>query len=89
VAATPAAVLLDQLAAARRRGEPFERAWPLARDAALATVEAPWESREWSEVLAETSSSWRASYERWPAPSREQALRLIREPRADSLARAA
>jgi len=89
VVAAVTTALLDQLTDARRRGEPFERAWPLARDRALTTV-AGKDREEWEGVLASTLPSWRASFERWPAPARERALLVLAEaPIADSLARIA
>ena len=71
---SPAALLCEQLASARRRGEAFPTAWAPARDAALSTVGEDWDRRQWSEVLAQTSSSWRRAFERQPAPACETAL---------------
>jgi hypothetical protein len=92
VAVTPASTLLDQLADARRRGETFEEAWPDALDAALAAATSPWERGEWRDVLSGMAPTWRASYERSPAPARERALLVLAEDRGpvpDRLARAA
>jgi len=73
VAANPAAILLEQLVDARGRGEDFAAAWPHACRVALAGVSDD-ESEAWLRAFAGTSGSWRASYERQPAPAHERAL---------------
>jgi len=60
---TPAVVIADRLATARRGGETFHRAWPDALEEALATAPDD-ERREWGEVCVEMVSTWRAAYER-------------------------
>jgi hypothetical protein len=73
----PASVLFARLADARRAGESFEDAWPLALAAALAVVPAKWERTEWRHVLGGMAETWRAAFERWPASSKERALSLL------------
>jgi hypothetical protein len=77
--AIPAAVLFTQLAAARRRGEHFEEAWPDALTEALACVGSSSERGEWRDVLAGMVETWRAAFSRWPASSKERALSLLAE----------
>jgi len=60
---TPAVVIADRLAAARRGGETFHRAWPHALDAALLSAPDD-ERREWGEILAGMVTVWRFAYER-------------------------
>lgn len=88
MAATPAAVMLEQLAAARRAGESFEDAWSVALAAALAVVEQVWERREWRHVLDDMASTWRDAFERRPASRCERSLATVaqdpdREPMPD------
>jgi hypothetical protein len=64
----PAAVLSDQLAAARRRGEGFTSAWPAALETALAAADHP--------------NVWRAAFERRPASNPERAIGQLAEPAA-------
>jgi hypothetical protein len=74
---TAAATLRHHLAAARRRGEPFEDAWPSARDAALATAANKIERARWATVLAETVTSWRDAYnDRSPSAADRAACEL-------------
>jgi hypothetical protein len=76
VAGVPA-VLLDQLAAARRRGERFSEAWPAALDAALVVAPNDWERREWAAVLTEMVLEWRSAWERRPASRAQLALATV------------
>lgn len=69
-------VLLEQLAAARRRGESFEAAWPDAFVAALRAAHRR-ERQDWADVLGGMVESWRAAWERRPATRPELALGLI------------
>lgn len=73
------AILLQQLAAARREGQAFEQAWPAALAAALQTAETGRERTEWTEALRATLESWREAWERRSPPRRERALRVIAE----------
>jgi hypothetical protein len=70
---TPASVLAEQLADARRRGEDFTRAWPKAREAALAAANAP-ERRDWSVVFTDQLEVWRGAFERRRAASADVAV---------------
>jgi hypothetical protein len=71
----PPVVLRERLAAARRAGVSFEKAWP---DALMAAVDASeWERAEWLEVLSGTVEDWRAAWERRPATRPEQALAML------------
>jgi hypothetical protein len=80
--------MLDQLAAARRRGESFGEAWPSALSAALTVVPAKWERNEWAHVLSGMTSTWAEAYLRVPAGKGERALAAVaqdpdREPLGD------
>jgi hypothetical protein len=77
---TPA-VLLDQLATARRAGQTFEDAWEPAVAVALRSVADPREHAAWVKVLAATRGAWERSYERRPSPRPELALRTVVEDR--------
>ncbi len=74
VNASPATVLVTELAAARRRGEPFEQAWPGALAAAVAAAPDCWERSEWTEVLGAMVDTWRSAWQRLPATRHELAL---------------
>jgi predicted nucleic acid-binding Zn ribbon protein len=73
----PAATLVELLAAARREGVTFERAWPDALAAALTVVQTKWERSEWASVLGSMASTWRDAFERVPADGRERALATV------------
>ncbi len=73
----PAAVLVEQLAAARREGVTFERAWPDALAAALTVVQTKWERSEWANVLGGMVEVWRDAFERVPASRHERALAAV------------
>lgn len=73
----PAAVLAEQLAVARRRGESFEDAWPDALAAALAVAPVKSEREEWTGVLTGMVDRWRAAFERVPADRRERSLAIL------------
>lgn len=60
----------QHLAARRRAGDPFDRAWA----GALAAVPPP-DLEIWAAALAETEDAWRAAYDRLPAAPAERALR--------------
>jgi len=78
----PPAVLAQQLAEARRRGELFEQAFPVALAAALAG-EPGREQRAWEAVLMDHADVWRGAYERHgPADRSGLALRRLEEPDA-------
>ena len=74
IKAAPAMVLVTQLADARRQGESFADAWPDALTEALACVGSSSERREWRDVLAGMTSTWRAAWERRPASAPEHAV---------------
>ncbi|MGA2164349.1 MAG: hypothetical protein ABSH36_07760 [Solirubrobacteraceae bacterium] len=78
MAVTPASVLTVRLAAARGRGESFQRAWPAAFAAALQTA-GTGEGREWAEAFEGTVDAWRGAFERRPVPRRERALHVLAE----------
>jgi hypothetical protein len=67
------AVLLDQLADARRSGGTFEPAWPAALDAALRGAR-PDEREEWAELLPAMIGTWERAFDRQPSDRLEQAL---------------
>ena len=73
----PASVLFSKLADARRAGESFEQAWPVALTAALASVPNNTERREWMQVLGGMVQTWLAAFERQPASTNERALSLL------------
>ena len=86
--AAPAAILAEQLAAARRAGESFEVAWPDALAAAIEVVPVKSERNEWARVFDGTVQTWREAFERVPAGKHERALSLLtdgsdREPSPD------
>ncbi len=78
---TPAAVLLDQLAEARRRGVVFEDAWRDAVAEALDLAPDRWERKQWAVVFEETMPSWRAGFERQPAVETEVAFAMLEDDR--------
>jgi hypothetical protein len=61
----PLEVLREELAAARRRGETFEQAFPAARYLALEAA-TPAERSQWVTVLYETREAWMLAYDRRP-----------------------
>ncbi|HXW59238.1 MAG TPA: hypothetical protein VEJ23_07140 [Solirubrobacteraceae bacterium] len=75
MSAVPAA-LLEQLAAARRRGEGFDRAWPDAVGMALEAADAA-DRQGWAEALNSLADAWRASFERRPPSRQEHALAVV------------
>lgn len=83
---TPAAVLVRELADARRRGEDFGQAWPHARAAALTAASAR-ERREWSVVFTDQQDMWRGAFERRPAAQRALALLGLPHDLADEVQR--
>jgi hypothetical protein len=87
VAANVAAIVLDQLAEARRRDEDFGSVWPSAVEVALGTVELDYERKAWAVAFSATVDSWHAAWERSPAPDRERATTLLREDRVPMLGR--
>jgi hypothetical protein len=58
--------LLQRLAAARRRGEPFDEAWSAAVSAAM-QQKAGGGRENWRVALDETRHAWQAAYEGAPA----------------------
>jgi hypothetical protein len=74
---SPATVLLDQLADARRVGQAFDDAWPGAVQNALATAQDAPSRREWTTVLGELTEAWRAAFERRPASEPESAISFV------------
>jgi hypothetical protein len=76
VAASPAAILLEQLAAARQRGEQFAHAWQPALSEALTTA-APPEREEWAEILSAMVGTWRRAFDRRPADRLERVLYAV------------
>lgn len=74
----PAAVLLEQLAAARRTGATFEAAWPDAFTAALQAAD-PLEREEWADVLGGMVTTWRHGFDRQEFDRRACALRAVAE----------
>jgi len=79
---TPATVLLERLADARRAGRTFPEAWPDALAAGVAVAADPRERREWAKVLGEMVTTWRAAFERQVPSEPELALRIVAEARA-------
>src|SRR6202035_5407560 len=73
---SPATVVLEQLASARRAGATFDTACPDALASALLAADAD-ERREWAAALAGTADAWRCSWERRPARPPERALLLV------------
>lgn len=69
---TPPVVLREHLAAARRGGVSFDRAWPAALAAAVNTAQ--WEREEWRDVLSRMVETWRAAWERRDASCAERAV---------------
>jgi hypothetical protein len=76
---SPARVLAEQLADARRGGQHFSDVWPDAVAAALEAAPNKWERRDWRIALAETVDAWRAAFDRLPASSPEHALTSLAE----------
>lgn len=58
---SPAAILADLLAAARREGASFTESWPAALAEAL---DGTCEPRDWLQVLDGMAPVWRAAFER-------------------------
>jgi hypothetical protein len=61
---TPARILAERLADARREGATFARAWPTALSAALAAVEDKSERARWQDVCSELVDVWRSAFAR-------------------------
>jgi hypothetical protein len=72
----PAIRLREELVTARRSGETFETAWDAAMATALETS-VPRERDDWRDALLETSSAWRAGYDRHEALDHHQALAML------------
>jgi hypothetical protein len=70
------ATLLQALAAARRAGEDFDRAWEAASAQALGVS---CNAGDWQPVLDTTRDGWEAAYRRLPATQPERALTLLVE----------
>jgi hypothetical protein len=79
----PPVELREQLAAARRAGASFDRAWPGALKAAVNASQ--WERTEWLEVLSGMVEAWRAGWERQPATRPERALAMLVLPGGEPL----
>lgn len=75
---TPAAILGERLAAARRAGLRFDDAWPAALAEAVNT--ASWEREQWREAFSGTVETWRAAWERRTATRPERALLALVTP---------
>jgi hypothetical protein len=71
-----AELLRQHLADARRRGEPFESAWPVASKRAVAGQRAD-ERTLWRAALADTRPAWEAAFERRPATRAQVAVLAI------------
>ncbi len=69
---------MQQLAAARRAGQGFEEAWPVALAAAVQAAD-PGERRGWPEAFRATMESWQGAWERRPAPRCERVLQAVAE----------
>jgi hypothetical protein len=67
IEAGPAAVLAQQLADARARGERFEQAWPAGLEVALAG-ETSREKQAWEAVFGEQVDVWCRAFARRPGP---------------------
>lgn len=72
----PARVLVEQLAAARRRGLSFEDAFPAAVSAAVSVADRD-ERTQWRAALADLRESWQACWERRPPTKAENALAML------------
>jgi hypothetical protein len=73
---SPPAVLLEQLAEARRAGRTFDESWPVALGAAVRAAQR-FERQEWAQVLGSMADSWRAAWERRPPTAGELALATV------------
>jgi hypothetical protein len=69
---SPPAVLLEQLAEARRAGRTFDESWPMAVGAAVRAAQRL-ERQEWAQVLGSMADAWRAAWERRPPTAGELA----------------
>ena len=76
---SPAETLVEQLADARKRGEPFEQVWPDALSRAL-EVAGGRERKEWRSVLGSMVPTWQAAYLRVPAD--EPAMAMVADTRS-------
>jgi len=74
---TPPAVLVQQLADARSRGELFEQVWPAALEVALAD-ESGRERQAWQAVFTDHIDVWRGAFDRRVADRSGVALRGLR-----------
>jgi hypothetical protein len=72
----PAVALRVELVTARRSGLSFTEAWPTCMAAALA-VSAEREADDWRDTFLETSSSWRAGFERTEAQAGHGCLAML------------
>lgn len=63
----------QDLAAARRRGEQFETAWPVAVKLAVAGQRAD-ERTAWRAALADTRPTWESAWQRRSASAPERAV---------------
>jgi hypothetical protein len=78
---TPASVLREQLATARREGLDFDAAWPAALAVALAAMPQSRVRSEWARALADIAPVWRRAFERRPATGSEAAMVLLAQTR--------
>lgn len=79
---SPAGVLREALAGARREGASFEAAWSTALESALAAAPDRAERDAWRAALAGMVGVWRRAFEGTPATAGEQAAAMLadREP---------
>jgi hypothetical protein len=68
--------LREELVAARGAGQTYAEAWPTAMATAVGAA-APRERDDWRDALLETSSAWRAAYDREDALDHHQALAML------------
>lgn len=66
-AVSPARVLGEHLAAARRNGATFDDAWPAAITHAIAHSARSDDTTDWKAVLEATRSAWSSAWDRAPA----------------------
>jgi len=76
----PSATLSKKLAEARRQGESFQDAWPVALEAALAGEPNRRQRGEWQMIFTDQVDVWRGAYERHgPADRSGLALRRLED----------